>query len=54
VFYNISKLQQKINPNQSLTDSQNAAPASQANSPDEWLQRTINQGLSDLLGMPRK
>jgi tetratricopeptide (TPR) repeat protein len=54
VFYNISKLQQKINPNQSLIDSQNAAPASQANSPDEWLQRTINQGLSDLLGMPRK
>jgi tetratricopeptide (TPR) repeat protein len=54
VFYNISKLQQKINPNQAVTDSQNAAPASQANSPDEWLQRTINQGLSDLLGMPRK
>jgi tetratricopeptide (TPR) repeat protein len=54
VFYNISNLQQKINPNQALTDSQNAAPASQANSPDEWLQRTINQGLSDLLGMPRK
>lgn len=54
VFYNISKLQQKINPNQAAVDSLNAAPASQANSPDDWLQRTLNQGLLDLLGMPRK
>jgi tetratricopeptide (TPR) repeat protein len=54
VFYNISKLQQKINPNQAPVDSLNAAPASQANSPDDWLQRTLNQGLLDLLGMPRR
>jgi tetratricopeptide (TPR) repeat protein len=53
VFYNIAKLQKKINPNQEEVNSLN--PSGQQASPSRsWLEDTINQGLLDLIGKPKK
>jgi tetratricopeptide (TPR) repeat protein len=53
IFYTIANLEKKINPNQEEANSSN--PSGQPATPSRgWLEDTINQGLLDLIGQPRK